>query len=225
MCGRFTLSADYDSLRAAFLLRAALADYTPRYNIAPGQEVLAITEGSSGREISGMRWGLIPHWAKETKTQYKMINARAETLDQKPAFRDSFLHRRCLIPADGFYEWKKQDGRKQPMRIVLPDKPVFAFAGIWDCWNAPEGGTVHSCSIITTTASKRIVDVHDRMPVILDNERQYDTWLKQSEPAALNGLLQPYRGEIVAYPVSALVNYPKIDSPELIKMVSDNNFN
>lgn len=220
MCGRFILSADYDSIRAAFLLRALIAEHTPRYNIAPGQDILVVTEGSAGREISGMRWGLIPHCSKDPKAGYKMINARAESIVEKPVYRDSFLRRRCLIPADGFYEWKKVGGKKQPMRIILPDTKVFAFAGIWDYWYPPEGRTVYSCSIITTAASEKIMDVHDRMPVILDSGQAYEAWLCRNEPAALKELLQPYRGEIITHPVSAAVNSPQNDGPQLIERIS-----
>ena len=144
-------------------------NHSPRYNIAPSQSIPVIFNDSNDkRVISLMRWGLIPRWAKEQSIGYKLINARSETIEQKPFFRDSFLQRRCLIPADGFYEWKKQNGKKQPMRIILHNKGIFAFSGVWDYWNSAEG-TIHSCSIITTTANDYIKDIHDRMPVIVVN--------------------------------------------------------
>lgn len=217
MCGRFTLSANLGTFMDEFHLHAGIPDYSPRYNIAPGQNILVITEGPGARELSQMRWGLIPHWAKDKKIGYKMINARSETIDQKPAFKNSFLHRRCLIPADGFYEWKKTGGGKQPLHIVLPGKTVFAFAGIWDYWKSFEDTGIFSCSIITTEANEDIQDIHDRMPVMLAGEREYSTWLSVDEPALLKELLKPYQGVIKAYPVSTMVNSPKVDNRQLIE--------
>ena len=221
MCGRFTLSIDVSELQQAFNLLREGFDYAPRYNIAPGQNILAITPGPAGRKTSYMHWGLVPSWAREAKVGYKMINARAETVDQKPAFRSAFASRRCLIPADGFYEWQKLSKIKQPLRIVLPDRRAFAFAGIWDTWHSPQGDTIISCSIITVTASELISGIHDRMPVIFTGEQEYALWLANSAPAELKELLRPYQGDIEAYPVSTLVNSPRHDSRELIDPVDD----
>ena len=148
-----------------------------------------------------------------------MINARAETIDNKPAFRGPFLHRRCLIPADGFYEWKRLNGAKQPVYITLPGRTVFAFAGIWNRWTAPDGEAVYSCSIITTSCNEYIRAIHDRMPVILDQEQEHQAWLEMDEPVLLKRMLRPYQGEMTVYPVSKLVNSPKIDGRQLIEPV------
>ncbi|MDD4237031.1 MAG: SOS response-associated peptidase [Desulfotomaculaceae bacterium] len=221
MCGRFTLATDLATLKGVFYLQNNIFDYIPRYNIAPSQIILAITGGLEDRMPNRMRWGLIPHWSQETKTSYKMFNARAETIDSKPAFRESFHQRRCLIPADGFYEWVNKGGRKQPVRITIPGKPVFAFAGIWDSWLAPTGEKINSCSIITTTASKTFRAIHERMPVILAHEQEHRNWLDYNRGDALKSLLQPYNGEMEVYPVPLLVNSPKLDEPALIARLND----
>ncbi|MDD2443267.1 MAG: SOS response-associated peptidase [Desulfotomaculaceae bacterium] len=217
MCGRFTLAADINKLAAVFYLRENIFSHTPRYNIAPGQEIAVITKNPGGREISLMKWGLIPHWAKDKRTGYKMINARAETIDNKPAFKGPFLHRRCLIPADGFYDWKKLNGEKEPIYITLPGRTLFAFAGIWNCWAAPGGEAVYTCSIITTPSNEYIRAIHDRMPVILDREQEHQAWLEMDEPVSLKKMLRPYQGKMTVYPVSKLVNSPKTDSRQLIE--------
>jgi putative SOS response-associated peptidase YedK len=218
MCGRFTLYIDSKKLNSVFHLADNVFDYVPRYNIAPGQELPVITQGAGGRELSYMKWGLVPHWAKDPRIGYKLINARAETVDCKPAFRASFRHNRCLVPADGFYEWMKING-KQPVYVSLPGCPVFAFAGLWSCWNKPEGGVLHSCSIITTDASECLRDIHDRMPVIFDREQQYQAWLEQSDAAVLKSLLHPYPGELVIHRVSTSVNYSSAEDPRLIEKI------
>lgn len=216
MCGRFTLATDLTTIKGVFQLQDNIFDYIPRYNIAPSQMILSITGGPDGRQVNRMRWGLIPHWSRETELSYKMFNARAESIDRKPAFRESFHQRRCLIPADGFYEWKNTVGGKQPVRIIIPGKPVFAFAGIWDSWLAPSGKNIHSCSIITTTASEMIRAIHDRMPVILERVQDHRSWLDSNNEEALKSLLRPYCGEIEAYPVPLLVNSTRLDEPGLI---------
>jgi len=228
VCGRFTLTADLDDLRQMFLF-AQQPDltYKKRYNIAPGQEILVVTEGAGQRRLSPMRWGLIPAWAKEEKIGYKMINARAETLHQKPAFRRAFRERRCLIPADGFYEWKRAGKEKYPFRIVLRDQPVFAFAGLWEEWRSPEGKIVTSCSIITTEANDFMAAIHNRMPVILARPAEQAMWLNPRGYEAeetLRRLLQPYRGPMEAYRVSKAVNSPRFDGPECIAPASELNF-
>jgi len=216
MCGRFTLATDLTTLKGIFHLHNNVFDYIPRYNIAPSQIILAVTGGLNNRRVHKMRWGLIPRWSRETKTSYKMFNARAETIDKKPAFRDSFQRRRCLIPADGFYEWKSIGGRKQPFRVTIPGKPVFAFAGIWDSWVAPSGERIDSCCIITTTASEKFMSIHERMPVILDHEREHRDWLDSGSEMILKSLLRPYNSEIEVYQVSLRVNSTRLDDPGLI---------
>lgn len=206
-------------LKEAFRIRAEYFDLQPRYNIAPGQDIPVVTRNTGGREISAMRWGLIPHWAGDEKIGYKMINARAETVNEKPAFKSSFRRRRCLIPASGFYEWKRDGKVKQPVLITLPGQRLFAFAGIWEHWDAPDGRTVYSCSIITTEAAKKVAHIHNRMPVMLTGEKEYETWLSLDEPPVLRHLMQPYGGELQIYPVSTRVNSPRDDDPGLIERV------
>ncbi|AGL03381.1 SOS response-associated peptidase [Desulfoscipio gibsoniae] len=208
MCGRFTLTVELSTVIRIFQVHWDYKsfDYSKRYNIAPTQNVLVITRTEESREISLMRWGLIPHWAKDASIASKLINARAETVDQKPSFKPSFLHRRCLIPADGFYEWKKKAGEKTPLRITLPDQEVFAFAGIWARWRSPKGQDIHSCSIITTEANNQMRDIHNRMPVILSGSSAHHAWLASNEPAVLKELLQPYGGPMVVYPVDEISN-------------------
>ncbi|WP_066640118.1 SOS response-associated peptidase [Desulfolucanica intricata] len=221
MCGRFTLTAETETIKFHFGIKTQNVNHSPRYNIAPGQDIPVIVNTSHKRTFTLMRWGLIPSWAKDKSISYKMINARAETIEQRPAFRESFFRRRCIIPTDGFYEWKKQNGKKLPMRIVLTDSRLYAFAGIWDSWTSPEGSSIFSCSIITTKANDCIKDIHDRMPVILAGEEEYKLWLEQSNPALLKELLKPYQGEMITYPVSPQVNSPKVDNPGCIKRVNN----
>lgn len=217
MCGRYTLTIDMDGLVEYFGLGKNGPGHRPRYNIAPGQEVPVIGMNRGKKGLAFMRWGLIPPWAKEVSTGYKMINARAETVDKKPAFRTSFFKGRCLIPADGFFEWKRTGGQKQPVRFVLPDNPVFAFAGLWSLWHPPEGEKVYSCSIITTGANDFVKSVHDRMPAIIADRDEQDMWLTSSEPETLKSLLRPYRGKMSSHAVSSEVNSPRNDSPACIK--------
>lgn len=211
MCGRFILSADAEAIREHFRV-AGKFQHQPRYNIAPSQLIPVVAGGPGKREITLMRWGLIPRWAKDAGAGYKMINARAETIDKKPAFRDSLRRRRCLVPADGFYEWKKTEGGKQPFFLFLPGRTLFAFAGIWDRWMTPKGGEILTCSIITVEAGGFMREIHDRMPVILNCCEQYDSWLLEGS----SGLLNPYGGPMEARPVSSLVNSPRQEGAELI---------
>lgn len=215
MCGRFTLAVEKETIVSSFKLNTSDFSHSPRYNIAPGQLVPVVGTGAGGRGIALMRWGLIPYWAKEPGTGLKMINARVETIEQKPSFRESFRLRRCLIPADGFYEWKKINGAKHPMRITLIGNPVFAFAGIWDRRVGPGGTPEYTFSILTTVANDFMLDIHDRMPVILTNEREYHTWLNQPDKK----LLKPYHGFMEAYRVTSKVNSPQNDCPECINKV------
>ncbi|MCS7040325.1 MAG: SOS response-associated peptidase, partial [Anaerolineae bacterium] len=178
MCGRFTLTASGDELASLFDLEQA-PNLEPRYNIAPTQPVAVVRLDREGRrrEFTLMRWGLIPSWAKDIHIGNRLINARAETLTEKPAFRTAFRRRRCLIPANGFYEWQKPTaGRKQPYFIGLPDRRPFAFAGLWEHWEGADGSVLDSCAIITTAANERVRVLHDRMPVILERT-DFGDWL------------------------------------------------
>lgn len=214
MCGRYRLTRA-DKVASYFEAEAA-EDLLPRYNIAPSQQIAAIRQVADGRVISALRWGLVPFWAKDISIGYKMINSRSESVLQKPAFRDCFQQRRCLIPADGFYEWKKAGKQKQPFHFGMKDGSLFGLAGIWDRWKSPQGTWIESCSILTTTANPMVRDVHDRMPVIL-HRNHYDTWLTApaAEAARLGELLIPFEAELMTrYAVSTLVNRPQNDGAD-----------
>lgn len=220
MCGRFVLAADPETLQQAFNL-ASLPDIQPRYNIAPTQIIPVITN-EAPYTLSMLRWGLIPSWSKDMSVASKMINARAETAAEKPAFRAAFRRRRCLIPATGFYEWQARENGKTPMFIHLKNAPVFAFAGLWEVWHSPQGDEVRSVTILTTEANSFMRSIHDRMPVIL-HSADYKTWLDSSEMPAdvLRSLLRPFEAaEMTAYEVSRMVNRPTMDVPELIAPVA-----
>jgi putative SOS response-associated peptidase YedK len=214
MCGRYTLR---DPRRAKFDRQAVggLFELVPRYNIAPSQNVLAITERDGEREASFYQWGLVPGWSAAHHGGF--INARAETLQEKPSFSESFQKRRCLIPADGFYEWKRTGKLKQPYYFQLKDEAAFVFAGIWDQWQG-DGRVIVSCAIITTTANELLASVHDRMPVILSPSSQH-AWLStKATPAELTGLLSPFPAEqMKAHTVSDEVNHATIDHEHLIE--------
>ena len=214
MCGRFTLKSPrrFEVPTDSELPPATLL---ARYNIAPSQEILAITQSDDERRLAPFVWGLIPSWSEEPKGY---INARSETLEVKRSFRESFENRRCLIPADGFYEWQRRGKLKQPHYFQLDDESPFAFAGIWDRWRR-DGTTITSCSIITTVANELLATIHDRMPVILMPEAQ-EQWLRDDRPEFLMDLLVPFpaRG-MKSFPVSQKVNYAKIDEPSLVEPV------
>jgi putative SOS response-associated peptidase YedK len=222
MCGRFTLTVDLAELQEAFPW-LALPDQLPRrYNIAPTQDVAVVANNERGK-VEFFRWGLIPSWAKDPRIGNRLINARAETLAEKPSFRAAYRRRRCLILADGFYEWRKEqraDSRvsKTPMYIRLKSGKPFAFAGLWEIWRSTDDETCLSCTIITTTPNSLVEEIHNRMPVIIGPE-DYAQWLDPEErgPDRLNGLLKPYpASHMTAYPVSTLVNNPRNDSPVCI---------
>src|SRR5690606_738067 len=222
VCARYTLTDTGELLIRHFRLAQLPPDYRPRYNIAPTQPVTVVLNGQ-GRRAAMFRWGLIPSWAKDPSIGRKLINARAETVAIKPAFRQSLRRRRCLVPADGFYEWQAVNGRKQPMRIVLSSGGLFAFAGLWDRWQSPDGQEVYSCVIITTDANERMRPIHDRMPVILSPD-DYDLGLDPDvqEPEAVLPLLRPAPDDLLkAYPVSTLVNSPRHDNPACIEPVGE----
>lgn len=227
MCGRFTLSNSSEAIAAAFQLNK-VPQLQPRYNIAPTQLVLALLSMSEDSDAIGknsvlhqfhqLRWGLIPSWAKNSTMGARLINARAETVTEKPSFRSAFRHRRCLVIADGFYEWQRQDGKKQPFYFRLQNGQPFAFAGLWERWKSSDREEIQSCTILTTEANNLLRPIHDRMPVILDS-KDYDLWLdpavQNTEP--LQQLLRPYQSEaMTTYAVSTKVNNPANNTPECI---------
>lgn len=219
MCGRFSLAADSQKIQEAFPWLNVPEGLQPRYNVAPTQPVAVVPNDGKNR-LDYFVWGLIPSWAKDPEIGNRMINARAETLGEKPAFRAAFRRRRCLVLADGFYEWRQVPGRKSkvPMYIRMEDGLPFAFAGLWENWNSPDGSQVLSCTIITTNPNRLVREIHNRMPAVLA-PAAYQRWLEPGEmqPEELNPLLQPYPAEeMLAYPVSTLVNSPANESPDCI---------
>jgi putative SOS response-associated peptidase YedK len=217
MCGRFTLrSTDRIRMRLANASQLPLEVLAPRYNIAPSQDVLVVTHKANERVANVMRWGMIPSWSKEPKG---FINARAETLELKPSFSESFERRRCLVPADGFYEWRRDKKSRQPFYFQLEDEAPFAFAGLWDRWEK-DGISINSCAIVTTTPNELLETIHDRMPVILSAAAQ-DEWLQsKADPSSLQELLVPFPGEAMkSHPVSTQVNYADVEGAELVEPV------
>ncbi len=218
MCGRFALLAPAELIAATFELITAPEPLPPRYNIAPTQPVLAIRPtAAGGRAAALFRWGLIPSWAKEISIGSRLINARAETVTEKPAFCAAYKRRRCLIPASGFYEWRKENGRKQPMYIHPQDDDLFAFAGLWETWEGADGSAIESCTILTTTPNTLMAPIHDRMPVIVE-AADFDLWLlPEANSDRVQHLLRPYpAAKMAAYPVSATVNNPRNETPDCI---------
>ncbi len=223
MCGRFTLTAEINSLQESFPWLNIPPEITPRYNIAPTQPVAVVPNDGKNR-LDFYNWGLLPGWAKDPAMGSRMINARSETLAEKPAFRSAFRRRRCLVLADGFFEWQKQAGSKAkiPTYIRLSSEKPFAFAGLWEQWNSKDGSTILSCTIITTEPNEMMKGIHNRMPVILP-EDAYQSWLDPAEkqPDQLSALLQPYPAELMAaYPVSTLVNNPRNDLPQCVAPIA-----
>lgn len=217
MCGRFTLSVDPAELSEAFGAYEFPTQFAPRYNIAPSQPILAVPNDTKNK-ADFFAWGLIPKWAKDPSIGNKLINARGETVAEKPSFRGSFKYKRCLIPADGFYEWKSSDGKKTPYFIHMKDNKPFAFAGLWDEWNSPDGGALRTAVIITVEPNELMSALHDRMPAIL-NPDDYALWLNAAPqtPENLISLLKPFPADkMSAHPVSTLVNKPGNDRPECI---------
>jgi putative SOS response-associated peptidase YedK len=217
MCGRYTLRTPPAVLVEHFRL-GSMPPLSPRFNIAPTQQVGAVRQSTPGqREFVWMRWGLVPHWAKDKSIGNQLINARSESAASKPTFRDSFRRRRCLIAADGFYEWKKIGKQKQPYLIRMPDHGPFAFAGLWDRWGDDADG-FQSCTILTTAANATLSDLHQRMPVILD-PLQYDQWLDPalSDNEQLHSLLDAALcSQLVVEPVSPRVNNVANDDPGVL---------
>jgi putative SOS response-associated peptidase YedK len=223
MCGRFAQRTPPKRLTREFKV-GEVPPVEARYNIAPTQDILAVHEAPDGREATFLKWGLVPTWAKDTSMGARLINARAETVAEKPAFRQALRQRRCIIPADGFYEWQRTGGRKQPFFFRMRDERPFGFAGLWERWEGEEGQAVNSCTILTTEANDVLRPVHDRMPVILHPE-DYSLWLEgdEREQALLREMLRPYPAEeMVGHPVSTLVNSPGNKGPELIEEIQLN---
>lgn len=208
MCGRYALTSSPTVIAERFHLLWT-PEIAPRYNIAPSQVIPAVRETERGRELAFLKWGLIPSWAKDASIGMKLINARGETLAEKPAFRSAYRQRRCLVPADAFYEWKPVAGRKQPFCIRMRDEGPFGIAGLWEHWKAPDGQTVESCTIVTIDANALVSELHDRMPLILA-PGDYDAWLRAESkelPPAVPAQEMRY------YPVSSLVSNATNDVP------------
>ncbi|MBP2239592.1 putative SOS response-associated peptidase YedK [Cytobacillus eiseniae] len=222
MCGRFTLTATFSEIIDRFNIQAAIEEqlYEPSYNVAPSQSVLAVINDGKKNRLGYLRWGLIPPWAKDTKMGHKMINARAETIFEKPSFRQAFQKKRCIIIADSFYEWKRHgDQTKTPMRIKLANNRLFAMAGLWETWKSKDGQPIHTCTVITTNPNDLVKNIHDRMPVILNPEDE-KIWLNPmiNDTETLLNLLKPFPEDLMAsHEVSSLVNSPKNNSIELIR--------
>jgi putative SOS response-associated peptidase YedK len=217
MCGRFARIVSDKTLREKYRLER-IAKLEDRYNISPMQSIAAVRAAVGANELVLLRWGLIPSWSKDAKIAYKLTNARAETVSEKPSFRSAFKQRRCIIPASGFYEWRREAKQKQPFFIRPHDEELFSFAGLWETWRDPEGEIVESCAIITTEANDLMRTIHDRMPVILDTEAE-SVWLDAQAPVEdLRSLLVPFvSGRMKAYPVDPYVNNAKNQGPKCIE--------
>jgi len=224
MCGRFTITVTMDELKEY------LSDYydidemksdiiVPRYNVSPGQDIISIINDGTKNRVGLLKWGFVPSFAKDEKIGYSMINAKSETLEQKVSYKPSFEHKRCVILADGFYEWKKEDKKKIPMRILMKDQSIFPIAGLWSTYVKPDGTKHFSTTIITTQANDLVSTIHDRMPVILTDESR-KTWLNPriTDLRLLSEILKPYEPEkMYSYPVSSLVNSSQNELPECIQ--------
>jgi putative SOS response-associated peptidase YedK len=217
MCGRITLTLSLEEVADRYNV-AEKIEWTPRYNIAPQQPVpVIINDGRNHLEL--FRWGLIPFWAEDPAVGNRLINARAETVESKPSFRHSFRRQRCLILADGFYEWKKEGNKKRPFHFLLHSQEIFGFAGLWDAWKNPEGKVIRTCTIITINSNELVSHVHDRMPVILPRDKE-ELWLDplRTDVPELKSVLLPYPADLMEfYEVSAYVNSITHDDPECIK--------
>jgi putative SOS response-associated peptidase YedK len=224
MCGRFTASFEFREIKVRYNLGRDLPLFARRYNIAPSQEVPVIVQEDGVNELKPMRWGLVPSWAPDPSIGNRLINARAETITEKPSFRRLIESRRCLIPADGFYEWRREGSRKIPVWFYLKEKEPFAFAGLWDVWRDVEGEVLHTFTIITTVPNALLRRIHHRMPVMFDT-LQARQWLDprlSTRNADIAAVLAPFPSELMeSHDVSLLVNKPEIDSLDCINPVSD----
>ncbi|MDQ0113004.1 SOS response-associated peptidase [Paenibacillus harenae] len=224
MCGRYTLTITIEELMVRYMVdETGIPFHRPKYNVAPSQQVLAVINDGNDNRLGELKWGLIPPWADDPKVGFMMINARAETAAEKAAFKKPLRSKRCLIPADGFYEWKKlSGGSKQPMRITMKSREIFSMAGLYETWISPDGAKINSCTILTTEPNPLMAPIHDRMPVILRPENEA-LWLdrKTQDVEALLPLLRPYDDrDMVAYAVSPAVGNVRNDSPELIEQIA-----
>ncbi len=220
MCGRYSFAPDLKIVNEHYNITVNDNDLDVNYNCAPSQQLPVVSNDRPG-ELSRHHWGLIPFWAKDKKIGYKMINARGETITEKASFKNAFKKRRCLIPADAFYEWKRMDNPKEkiPYRIYLKDQPIFSMAGIWEVWKAPAGEYIRSFSIITISPNKLMAEIHDRMPVIL-SKKDEKAWLESDNQDELLGLIKPFPEEKMdAYRISNLVNSPRNNSKEITEPV------
>ena len=220
MCGRYTITSAPEAIRALFRYPEQ-PNFPPRYNVAPTQPIPIVRLAEGQRQFALVRWGLLPSWVKDPKTFTLLINARGESVIDKPAFRAAMKRRRCLIPTDGFYEWKAVGGRKQPYFVRLKSSAPMAFAGLWECWTGPNGEELDTAAIVTTHANRLLTPIHERMPVIV-RPSAYPRWLDPgiTDPAALADILKPYAAdEMTAYRVSKAVNSPRNNKPELIEAV------
>ncbi len=216
MCGRYTLATPVGRLAEEFGFDSSSTEFRTSYNVAPTRQVPVVLAEGGKRRLEMLRWGLVPSWADDPGIGARMINASSETAPEKPSFRRAFRDRRCLIPADGFYEWKRENGGKQPYYFRMQGGRPFAFAGLWESWT--KDGEIRSCAILTTAANEVVAGIHDRMPVILPS-RHYEAWLDpEAERDELNDLLVPYPGDdLETYPVSRFVNSPGNDDPRCIE--------
>jgi putative SOS response-associated peptidase YedK len=220
MCGRFTASFEFREIKLLFDLQRDLSLFAPRYNIAPSQDVSVIVHNEGVNELKPMKWGLVPSWAPDASIGDRMINARAETITEKPSFKRLVQQQRCLIPADGFYEWRREGNGKVPVWIHLKKKEPFAFAGLWDLWRDPEGQTLYTFTIITTVPNGLLRPIHNRMPVIFD-ALQAKQWLDprlSTRPADIAAVLAPFPSEqMEAHDVSPLANKPEYDRADCLR--------
>ena len=223
MCGRYTLAVQLDEVTERFLCPKANQQMKARYNVAPTQIMPVVLERNGQRQLEMMQWGLVPFWAKDRSMGSKLINARLETLEEKASFKYAVRERRCLIPADGYYEWQKTKDGKQAVRIIMPTKQLFAFAGLWEQWSNPNGEILHSYTIVTTIPVPSLAHIHDRMPLILKRDQE-DYWLhgfngKSVAEARLFLKQLKSVNDVIAYPVSNRVNSPKNDDPQCIEPI------
>ncbi|RTE08654.1 SOS response-associated peptidase [Paenibacillus whitsoniae] len=223
MCGRYTIIVTLEELMLRYDIDGLYqGDYGPKYNIAPGQSVMAVIHDGKRNRLGQLKWGLIPEWASDPKMSYQMVNARSETLADKPAFRKPFERKRCIIPADSFYEWQGEGKHKQPMRIMMQSQELFSMAGLYETWTSPDGTRISTCTVVTTEANEVVQGIHDRMPVILPKEAEA-VWLDRglTDIRQLRSLLRPYPAELMtAYPVSTRVGNVRNDDEACIAQIS-----
>jgi len=218
MCGRFAIYSSVQAIMEYAAVINSLKEFKPNYNASPGQKIPVILPSDGKHRLDAYKWGLIPFWAKDIKTGYKMINARAETIAEKASFKYAFQKKRCLIPANGFYEWRRSD--KQPFFIRVKNRDLFTFAGLWESWQSPKGENIHSCCIITTQPNEFMENIHSRMPVILKRNDE-ESWLTTKNPVDLLPLLSPTKEILIGHEISRDVNSTANNYPELLKEIEE----